>query len=249
MRVLELPNKLRARGLQVVEVTGWQTRGKEFPSRPDICIRHWTAGPASGRTPSLGVVTNGRGGPKPLPGPLCHIYQSREPDGNDVIFVIASGVANHAGQGVWQQVSGNSKSLGLEIEWSGPGESFPAGRKAIADQAMAALMECALGTNPDDACDHAEYATPPGRKIDTNLGGDELRQRMRELLGQPASTEATSIGTADAGGDAEHVVQPGENLSMIARMQGITLDRLLELNPQFKPKPDLIHVGDVVRLR
>jgi len=232
----------------VVEVAGWQQRGKEFPSRPDICVRHWTAGPTSGRTPSLGVVTKGRGGEKPLPGPLCQIYQSREPDGNDIIFLIASGIANHAGKGVWQQVSGNARSMGLEIEWSGPGESFSAGRKAIAEQAMAALMECALGTNPDDACEHREYATPAGRKIDTNLDGDELRRRMRELMGQPAATASPTIGTVRAGGGAEHVVQPGENLTMIARKHGIALARLLELNPQFKPDPNVIHPGDIVRL-
>lgn len=121
MRVLELADTLRARGLVVVEVAGWQTRGREFPSRPDICIRHWTAGPPHGQTPSLQVVTNGH---SKLRGPLCQIYQSREADGNDRIFVIASGVANHAGVGTWAGVSGNSKSMGLEIEWSGPQEAF-----------------------------------------------------------------------------------------------------------------------------
>ena len=177
MRVLELADTLRARGLAVVEVAGWQTRGREFPSRPDICIRHWTAGPAHGQTPSLQVVTHGR---SDLRGPLCQIYQSREADGNDRIFVIASGVANHAGEGRWAGVSGNSKSMGLEIEWSGPQEAFSPARKAISEQAMAALMQCALGKNRDDACEHREYTT---RKIDTNLDGNELRRRMRELLG------------------------------------------------------------------
>lgn len=179
MRILEIAEKLRERGVPVVEVAGWQTRGREFPSRPDICIRHWTAGPIQGRTPSLRIVTEGR---SDLRGPLCQIYQSREPDGNDTIFVIASGIANHAGRGEWAGVSGNAKSMGLEIEWSGPSEEFPLQRKAVSELAMAALMDCALGTNPNDACEHREYTS---RKIDTNLDGDELRARMLELMSQP----------------------------------------------------------------
>jgi LysM domain len=241
VRVLELADKLRARGLRVNEVAGWRSRGKEFPSRPDICVRHWTAGARQGRTPSLGVVTNGRGAPNPLPGPLCQIYQSREPDGNDIIFVVASGIANHAGKGTWAGVSGNSKSMGLEIEWSGPQESFPARRKAISELAMAALMDCALGTNPDDACEHREYA--PDRKIDTNLDGNELRQRIRQLTGHAAPAPP------GGGGPAQHVVQAGETLSGIASKHGLTLARLLELNPQFRANPGLIHPRDVVRLR
>jgi LysM repeat protein len=243
MRVLELADRLRARGLNVVEVAGWQTRGREFPSRPDICIRHWTAGPATGSTPSLGVVTNGRAD---LPGPLCQIYQSREVDGNDRIFVIASGVANHAGKGSWAGVSGNSASMGLEIEWSGPNEAFSAQRKEISEQAMAALMQCAKGTNTDDACEHREYAGP--RKIDTNLDGNELRRRMRELLG-PGATPATPVVPSQGGAPAhEHIVLPGETLSRIARESGVSLDRILDLNPQFAANPGLIKPGQKVRV-
>jgi LysM repeat protein len=197
------------------------------------------------------VVTNGR---SDLRGPLCQIYQSREPDGNDVIFVVASGVANHGGEGEWNGVSGNSKSLGLEIEWSGPKEAFPARRKAICEQAMAALMQCALGTNPDDACEHREYAKPAGRKIDTNLGGDELRARMRQLLGQPKAGPASGASPAAGGGKKpapsakQHIVRSGDTLGKIAAQNGMTLKRLLELNPKFAPDPALIHPGDVVRL-
>jgi LysM repeat protein len=43
-----------------------------------------------------------------------------------------------------------------------------------------------------------------------------------------------------------HVVQSGDTLTKIARLHGITLARLLELNPQFAPNPNLIRVGDQV---
>lgn len=226
MRVLELADKARERGLRVVEVAGWQTRGREFPIRPDICIRHWTAGATTGATPSLRVVTHGR---SDLRGPLCQLYQSREPDGDDIIYVVAAGVANHAGAGRWAGVSGNSKSMGLEIEWSGPDEDFPERRRIVSELAMAAMMDCALGTNPDDACEHREYARPAGRKIDTNLDGDHLRRRMRELLGGPTA-------------NVTHTVVDGETLAGIAEDAGISVRRLVELNP------GLIEPGDELRL-
>lgn len=43
-----------------------------------------------------------------------------------------------------------------------------------------------------------------------------------------------------------HVVKRGETLGRIARAHGITLRDLLEVNPQFRGHPDIIHVGDVL---
>ena len=191
MKVTELAARLRHYGLTVVEVAGWQTRGNEFPVRPDGAVRHWTAGPATGETPCLGVVTNGR---SDLPGPLCNAYQSRRVDSNglDVVYVVAAGKANHAGAGTWNGISGNYKLLGLEIEWSGPNEAFAnvRRRKLTSELIMRALMDCCTGTNDNDACEHREYA--PTRKIDTNLSGDELRRRMTELRGAPAPAPTPS---------------------------------------------------------
>lgn len=186
MRVTELADRLRHYGLTVVEVAGWQTRGNEFPERPDGSMRHWTAGPISGLTPSLGVIINGR---SDLPGPLANTYQSRivDPNGLDVVYVIASGKANHAGVGIWNGIVGNYKFLGLEIEWAGPTEMFVGvnKRQLTSELIMRAMMDCCSGTNDDDACEHREYATPKGRKIDTNL--TDIRQRMAELrAGSPA---------------------------------------------------------------
>jgi hypothetical protein len=54
------------------------------------------------------------------------VFQSREVDaqGLDIAYVVALGIANHAGTGSWRGISGNSHSTGLEIEWAGPTESF-----------------------------------------------------------------------------------------------------------------------------
>jgi len=45
-----------------------------------------------------------------------------------------------------------------------------------------------------------------------------------------------------------HIVKQGENLSTIAKMHNITLARILQLNPQFIPRPNLIHPGEQVRI-
>jgi len=43
-----------------------------------------------------------------------------------------------------------------------------------------------------------------------------------------------------------HIVKRGETLGKIARAHGITLSKLLDLNPQFRANPNIIHVGDVL---
>jgi hypothetical protein len=183
MRMSDLADKARQiaapYGIPVYEVAGWQTRGYEEGFNPDIALRHWTAGSAYGVKPSLGICTNGR---HDLRGPLCNLFQERSSSGLDGIWVVASGKANHGGAGMWNGVSGNYKSVGLEIEWSGPSEAFSSNRKLVSEVAMFILMSY-CGQNPNDACEHREYA--PTRKIDTNLSGDELRRRMAEMASGP----------------------------------------------------------------
>lgn len=177
MRTLELPDMLRKYGVEPVLTAGWETRGNEFPTKPKGALRHWTAGATTGVTPSLRVVTFGR---SDLPGPLCAVLQSREVDRPDRAYVIASGKANHAGAGNWNGLDSNYELLGLEIEWSGPNETFSEARRDVSERIMAALLDC--GTGADNmVAEHREYALPAGRKIDTNLNGDVMRSRMTVL--------------------------------------------------------------------
>jgi 2',3'-cyclic-nucleotide 2'-phosphodiesterase/3'-nucleotidase len=44
-----------------------------------------------------------------------------------------------------------------------------------------------------------------------------------------------------------YVVKRGDNLTKIARMHHVSLDQILEWNPQIK-NPDLIHPGDRIRV-
>jgi hypothetical protein len=180
-RATDLPDALRDQGVEPVLVAGYLTRGVPFAEVPRISLEHWTAGPATGRAPSLQTVTNGR---SDLPGPLCAVLQERTGGpGLDRAYVVATGVANHAGEGVWAGItSGNRRGLGNEVEWSGPGEDFPGNRYETSVRILAAFQS--LHPTPAGlwVCNHREYALPRGRKIDTNLDGPSLRADVQSLL-------------------------------------------------------------------
>lgn len=152
-RALWIPDKLKEYGLKVVEVDGWQTRGSDdFAPRGLVC--HHTASSASGgNAPSLGICVNGR---SDLPGPLCQVLLARD----GTCYVIASGRANHAGEGGYKGLSGNSSVLGIEAENNGIGEPWNNYEEYVA--CAAALRDGANFSN-DMICGHKEWTR---RKID-----------------------------------------------------------------------------------
>ncbi len=173
-RDLGIADRLRRKGLTVVECDGWQTRGSTDFS-PVGYIDHHTAGGRSGNAPSLSICINGRSG---LPGPLCNVLQGRD----NTVYVVAAGKANHGGTGGWKGVSGNSKFWGNERENTGKGdEPWRQDQHDVAAKIAAALME-GKG-RADMVCRHAEYATPAGRKIDSyGLDGNWLRDRVAQEM-------------------------------------------------------------------
>lgn len=177
MRDLGIADRLRAAGIRVVEVAGWQTAGSDSfgwnGGGPGGSVNHHTAGPSSGSTPSLLTCIEGR---PDLPGPLCHVMQSREPS-VDIAYVIASGRSNHAGEGGWMGLSGNASVYGLEIEHDGV-SALPQRRIETAAAIHAAMFQ----GNPGMVCQHAEWAKPAGRKIDaaTNVPGDWFRELVAD---------------------------------------------------------------------
>ena len=179
-RDLGIASRLRAAGLRVVEVAGWQSAGSDS-FYPAGSVNHHTAGPSSGTTPSLVTCIEGR---PDLPGPLCNVYQSREPSGADIAYVIASGRANHAGEGGWKGLSGNASVYGLEVEHSGL-EPVPEARLTIAARIHAAMFLADVSM----VCQHSEWTS---RKIDmaTNVDGDAFRERVRAARVPPPASPA-----------------------------------------------------------
>lgn len=151
-RDLEIANRLRAAGLKVVEVDGWQTRGSAVFS-PRGGVDHHTAGSNIGNAPSLRVCVVGR---KDLPGPLCNVLQGFD----GTAYVIASGRANHAGPGSWKGLIGNSSVYGVERENDGVSPQRP-DQQRLAEVLWAALLG---DIDADLLCGHKEWA--PNRKVD-----------------------------------------------------------------------------------
>ena len=190
-RALWLADTLRAAGLVVHEVDGWQTRGSStFYPRGVVC--HHTASHAGSDHPALGTVINGR---PDLNGPLCNVLLARNGD----CYIIAAGTANHAGTGGWRGLSGNSSVLGIEAENNGVGEPWPA-HQIDAYVRLCAAMCDGGGFTPDTVCYHREWA--PTRKPDPAgpgiPSGDEWRRRVAEALTQGDAMTADDRAYVDA---------------------------------------------------
>lgn len=172
MRDLGIADRLRDAGLNVVEVAGWQTRGSE-DFDPKGSVDHHTAGARLGNAPSLQICVTGR---SDLPGPLCNVLVARD----NTCYVIAAGRANHAGEGGWAGLTGNSSMYGVERENVGTtDEPWRPDQTLTAAKVHAALIR--TRATFDKVCRHAEWA--PTRKIDTHsIDGDDLRAAVRTAL-------------------------------------------------------------------
>lgn len=197
---LDLADRLRRWGLRVVEVAGWQTRGRSVPNFRGH-VSHHTAGSPNGAAPSLNLVING--GSNTAPGPLANVLQSREPDGNDIIYVIAAGTANHAGSGGWSGLTGNSSVWGNEIEHTGV-VPLPPHRTAIAQRVAAA---CVSGTSgADRTCQHYEWSSAGKIDVATGVDGNEWRRKVAELLqGGPSAPPQSSQPLQ--GGESMYIIK------------------------------------------
>ncbi|MEO9779007.1 MAG: N-acetylmuramoyl-L-alanine amidase [Sedimentitalea sp.] len=163
-----LPGVLRNSGLKVSEVGGWQNRGRREMGTVRGIMCHHTAGGLSGIMPSLNVIRRGR---SDLPGPLAQLGLGRD----GTFFVIAAGVANHAGRGMWQGVTtGNSSFIGIEAENTGRSNDFPwpeVQMDAYARGCAAILNH--IGASAIMCCGHKEFARPAGRKPDPSFDMDK----------------------------------------------------------------------------
>jgi hypothetical protein len=172
-----LPDVLKAAGLKVALVDGWQDRGNGDVGNVAGIICHHTAGPRTGNMPSLGIVRDGR---PDLPGPLSQLGLGRD----GTFYVIAAGRCSHAGRGTWAGVTtGNSSFIGIEAENTGQPNDFPwpdvqmdAYRRGVA-----AILKH-LAKPADACCAHREYALPAGRKPDPTFDMDGFRAGVAAIL-------------------------------------------------------------------
>jgi hypothetical protein len=187
--LLWLPDVLKAAGLQVQSVDGWQTRGHGDVAKTQGILCHHTCGPKDGDIRDLHVLVDGR---DDLRGPLCNLGLAR----SGVFWVVAAGKAWHAGMGYWKGITdGNSRLIGIEAENVGTNDKFgrptdpwPAVQMDAYKRGCAAILKH-IGADPIMCAGHKEFARPTGRKDDPNFDMDDFRKDVAELM-KPAQPVA-----------------------------------------------------------
>lgn len=221
-----LPQVLKDAGLKVAMVDGWENRGVGDIGNTVGVICHHTAGPRNGIMPSLDTLLKGR---SDLPGPLAQLGLGRD----GTYFVIAAGKCNHAGKGIWLDVtSGNSSFIGIEAENTGlPNDSpWPDVQMDAYQRGVAAILKH-LGKVADFCAGHKEYALPPGRKTDPNFDMNAFRSAVAAILGGTAppptlipAVEPPAQSGASAGRPTLRRPSTGELVTQVQAKVGVIVD-------------------------
>lgn len=161
-------NILDGWGIPIVQVPGWETRGKGAMTTRGH-LEHHTAG-GSGVAASLRVVTFGRAG---LRNSLSRWYVDRAATG----YLVALNVSWHAGAGVKGTnviLSGTEgENNGVDEPWSEPMKETMA--------RITAAEAIVFGYSANRVWEHREHA--PRRKIDrTGIDPDQWRARVAEII-------------------------------------------------------------------
>lgn len=162
----------------VVEVAGWQTRGRppsQFSYLPSGVLDHHTACMCNVGHDPQSCINGILHGNSSAPGPIAQLLTSFTPagvrwNGSNVdprVYVIAAGRCNHAGAGRyrWGAPAGNGSSIGQET--CGPPGVWPDRVVEIKARVSAAILRH-NGWPLDHDTTHNEYVAPvrPGAKID-----------------------------------------------------------------------------------
>lgn len=151
----DLPARIRKHGLTVVEIDGWYERGRPASTgdfNPVGCLVHHTASASNGRN-AIPLLVQGR---SDLEGPLCHLSLDRQ----GIVYVVAAGRANHAGQakasGTVAGGDGNVLYIGIEAQNLGTGERWPQAQYDAYVRLCAALCVEVTGNSANTVRAHRE---------------------------------------------------------------------------------------------
>lgn len=184
----DLADKLRSYSapdgskLTVVEVEGWKTRGYNGQSLQGVAghIFHHTA---SGQSSGLDVVTLNMCtyGRSDLAGPLCQLMLGR----SGTVYVVAAGLANHAGSGYVPGIprnAGNWWLLGTEMESDGISNDWTEAQLRVMPHLGAAIEEgYGNGNRGFIQIGHKEYSDM-GKIDPAFIDLDGLRDNINSLL-------------------------------------------------------------------
>jgi len=189
MLLTDLADACRKSGLPVVEVDGWRSRGHGELAGVNTIVCHHTATSAKalGDYPSLGIVRDGR---PDLSGPLSQLGLGR----NGTVYVIAAGVAFHAGA-TFLPRQDNWHAIGIEAEADGL-SAWPAAQMAAYVRLVAALRDH-YGIPLSNVQGHKEIATPLGRKVDPNFDMTDFRRRVSNVGAEVTVREKIRVALAE----------------------------------------------------
>lgn len=171
---------LRAAGLEVEEFPGWRDRGHgTFKDIRGVMVHHTGSDRATAAS-----IAHGR---PDLTGPLSQLHIARD----GTVTVVATGVAWHAGVGMYPWVPanmGNWHLIGIECANSGTGPAAPHRRNWPDAQYLALVRCCAvinrrLGQTSARTIGHKEYAGRAQGKWDPGaIDMDILRADIAEHI-------------------------------------------------------------------
>lgn len=208
-----LPDVLKAAGLKVALIDGWENRGRSEMGSIKGVMCHHTVGPKTGNMPSLKTLINGR---PDLSGPLAQLGLGRD----GTFYVIAAGRANHAGGGAWQGfTSGNTNFIGIEAENTGMSNDFPwpevqmdAYRRGVA-----AILKH-VGQGSIMCCGHKEYALPLGRKPDPLFDMNVFRSEVDAIM-QGTAPPPNLIPAVETTATARPTLRRGDTGALVELIQ------------------------------
>ena len=162
----DMADVLRGAGLQVVELSGWQTRARSSggyaSGAPSVVMWHHTASAGDGATDADYCTF------RASDRPLCNVVIGRD----GITYVCAAGATNTNGKGgpltlpdgrTVPADSMNTRAIGIECSNSGTGQAWPQVQVDAVHAASAALCAAYIG-GADQVAGHVDWA--PGRKID-----------------------------------------------------------------------------------
>lgn len=171
-----LERAVKKSGLRYKKVSGWASRGHGTMGSIETIVPHHTAGPRSGNSPSLNVVTYGRPG---LSGPLAQLFLARD----GTVYLCAAGISYHAGR-VRSNSYSNSHSIGIEAENTGLSNDSPWPSKQIDAYAKLCRALCAEFKLPTSrVLGHKEICSPRGRKSDPSFNMSAFRKKVAGAKG------------------------------------------------------------------
>ena len=221
-----LSDVLKAAGLKVSLVDGWEGRGRgdAGPTLGVLC--HHTAGPRNGNMPSLNTLIQGR---SDLPGPLAQLGLGRD----GTYYVIAAGKCNHAGTGNWKGVTtGNTNFIGIEAENTGLSDDspWPEIQMDAYRRGVAAILLHAERT-VEFCAGHKEYALPAGRKSDPDFDMVAFRTAVAAIMsgGTPAPVlippaEPPKLPGGSPGRPTLRRPSTGEQVKLVQAKVGVIAD-------------------------